>query len=434
MPLKKYFDKVKSRPDLQVILTNISWLFFDKILRMGVGVFITLYIARYLGTSQFGTLNYAMAFVAMFFPITTLGLDGATVRYLVNNTYPKDQILCTVFWLKLLGGVIALLMCMGSIYFFRYDDSITISLVAILASVGVIQAFNTIDIWFQSQVQSKYTVIAKNTAFILASVLNIILIQGDFPLITFAIATLVEAVLGAFGLIIFFSFQGHTIKLAQWSTSLAKKLLLESWPLILSGLSVMLYMKIDQLMLGEMIGDKAVGIYSAAARISEAWYFIPVAISSSMAPSIFAAKKISEELYYAKIKKLIRSMTFISILVTIPMTLLASFTISTLFGSEYAESGSILAVHIWASIFVFMGVATSTWFIAEGLNALSLQRTLLGAITNIILNFILIPHYQGMGAAIATVFSYAVSGFLGNILDVQTRGIFILQLKSLFFR
>jgi polysaccharide transporter, PST family len=401
---------------------------------MGVGVFITLYIARYLGTSKFGTLNYATAFVAMFFPITTLGLDGATIRYLVNNTYPKNQVLCTVFWLKLLGGLVALFICVGGIYLFRPNDSITISLVAILASVGVIQAFNTIDIWFQSQVQSKYTVIAKNTAFILASALNIILIRGNFPLTTFAVATLVEAVLGAFGLIIFFSFQGHTIKLSQWSTSLAKKLLLESWPLILSGLSVMLYMKIDQLMLGEMIGDKAVGIYSAAARISEAWYFIPMAISSSTAPSIFAAKKTSEELYYAKIKKLIRSMTFISIIVTIPMTVSAGFLMSTLFGSEYAESGSILAVHIWASIFVFMGVATSTWFIAEGLNALSLQRTLLGAITNIILNFILIPHYQGMGAAIATVISYAVSGFLANVLNVKTRGIFMLQLKSLAFR
>jgi polysaccharide transporter, PST family len=434
MPLKKYFDKVKSRPDLQVILTNISWLFFDKVLRMGVGVFITLYIARYLGTSQFGTLNYATAFVAMFFPITTLGLDGASIRYLVNNIYPKEQILCTVLWLKLLGGLIALLMCMCGIYFFRPNDSITISLVAILASVGVIQAFNTIDIWFQSQVQSKYTVIAKNTAFILASVLNIILIQGNFPLITFAIATLLEAVLGAFGLIICFSLQGHTINLSKWSTSLAKNLLLESWPLILSGLSVMMYLKIDQLMLGEMIGDKAVGVYSAAARISEAWYFIPVAISSSTAPSIFAAKKISEELYYTKIKKIIRSMTFISIIVTVPMTLLSGFTISTLFGREYSESGSILAVHIWASIFVFMGTATSTWFIAEGLNALSLQRTLLGAITNIILNLILIPHYQGMGAAIATVISYAISGFFANALNIKTREIFILQLKSLAFR
>lgn len=415
------------------MIANIGWLFFDKILRMGVGLYIILYIARYLGASQFGMLNYATAFAAMFAPIATLGLDGVVIRYLVNDSSSKVQILSTVFWLKLIGSLVAFLLSIGGIYLARPNDPLTISLVAILSGVGVLQTFDTIDIWFQSQVQSKYTVVAKNTAFVFTTLVRIWLIESKAPLMAFVMSGLLEGGLGALGLIAIFKLKGNAIQFMSWSMPLAKKLLQESWPLILSGLSIMIYMRIDQIMLGEMIGEKAVGIYSAATRISEIWYFIPMAITSSITPSIYAAKKISEELYYQRIQQFMRLMVFIPVVIAIPMTFLSNGIVTTLFGNEYVESGHILAIHIWAAIFVFMGVSASPWFIAEELNHLSFPKTLLGGITNVILNFVLIPHYQGMGAAIATVLSYGISAFLSNSLDTRTRKIFIIQVKSLCF-
>jgi polysaccharide transporter, PST family len=430
--VKSYLNKVRNRPDLHIIMTNIGWLFIDKILRMGVGLYITLYITRYLGVSQFGTFNYATAFAGMFAPIATLGLDNIVVHYIVNDSSSKAQILPTVFWLKLIGSLISLFLSVGGIYLFRPNDSLTIWLVAILAGVGVIQTFDMIDIWFQSQVQSKYTVIAKNIAFILTSLVRIGLIWSKAALIAFAMTGILEAGLGALGLVILFKAKGNTIQLLQWSTPLAKKLLRESWPLILSGISIMIYMRIDQIMLGEMIGAKAVGIYSAATRISEIWYFIPMAITSSVAPSIYAAKKISEEVYYRKVQQFMRLMVLLSVMIAIPMTFLSGSIVTSLFGNEYIESGHILAIHIWAAVFVFMGVATSPWFIAEELNHLSLPKTFLGGILNIILNLILIPSYGGMGASVATVISQAVASFFANLITPETRKIFNIQLKSLF--
>jgi polysaccharide transporter, PST family len=429
--VKLYLDKFRNRPNLQIVIANIGWLFLDKIVRMGVGLYITLYIARYLGASQFGTFNYAIAFAAMFSPIATLGLDAVVIRYLVNDVSFKQQILPTVFWLKLIGSLGALFLSVAGIYLFRHNDSLTISLVSILAGVGVVQTFDTIDIWFQSQVESKYTVVAKNSAFILTAILRVMLIESKAPLIAFAIAGLVEAGLGALGLVILFKARGNTINLLQGDTSLAKKLLQESWPLILTGLSIMIYMRIDQIMLGQMIGEKAVGIYSAATRISEIWYFIPMAIASSIAPSIYAAKKISEQVYYQKIEKFIRLMVFASIIIAIPMTFLSGFIVTTIFGSEYVEAGGILAVHIWAAVFVFMGVATSPWFNAEELNHLSFHRTFLGALINVGLNLVLIPAYGGIGASIATVISQAFASFLSNIISPKTRVIFKVQLRAL---
>lgn len=190
-------------------------------------------------------------------------------------------------------------------------------------------------------------------------------------------------------------------------------------------------MKIDQVMLGEMVGKDAVGIYSAAVRISEVWYFIPTAIVSSATPSIYTAKDKSEELYYQRIEKLLRLLILVSIAIAVPMTFLSGTIITILFGNNYLEAGSILAIHIWASLFVFMGVATSPWFIAEGLTHLSFRRTLVGAIINVVLNLFLIPTYAGLGAAIATVISYAFAAFLMNALHPITNKLFIIQLKSL---
>ncbi|MFM6509440.1 MAG: flippase, partial [Dolichospermum sp.] len=279
----------------------------------------------------------------------------------------------------------------------------------------------------------KYTVIAKNTAFVITALVKVALISFHAPLIAFAWAALGEVSLGAIGLIISYRVRGYSPWLWPWSLPLAKTLLTESWPLILSGLAIMVYVKIDQIMLGQMIGDKAVGLYSAATRISEVWYFIPMAMASSVSPAIYAAKEVSESLFYRRIEQFLRLLSWLSIVVAVPMSFLSGTIITVLFGKSYEASASILAIHVWASLFVFMGVGASPWFIAEGLTKLSFQRTLLGAITNVLLNLILIPMYAGVGASIATVISYGVGSVFANAMDSRTRIIFNFQMKSLVF-
>jgi PST family polysaccharide transporter len=428
---KKKLSFLKSSDRLRKIIANTGWLFADRILRMGVGLFVGVWVARYLGVQQFGVFNYATAFVALFSTLSTLGLDAIVVRSIVREPEKRAEILGTAFWLKLFGGVTALVLAVGSIIVVRHDDQLTISLVAILSSVGIFQAFDTIDLWFQSQVQSKYTVIAKNTAFVITALVKVALISFHAPLIAFAWAGLGEVSLGAIGLIISYRVRGYSPWLWPWSSPLAKTLLKESWPLILSGVTIMIYMRIDQIMLGQMIGDKAVGLYSAATRISEVWYFIPMAMASSVSPTIYAAKEVSESLYYRRIEQFLRLLSWLSIVLAVPMSFLSGTIITVLFGKSYEASASILAIHIWASLFVFMGVGTSSWFIAEGLTQFALRRTIIGAITNVFLNIFLIPAYGGVGAAIATVISQAFASFLSNATHPKTRKIFNLQVKSL---
>ena len=425
------FLQFKSRPQLRAIIANTGWLFGDRILRMGAGLVVGVWVARYLGVQQYGLFNYALAFVTLFTPVFTLGLDDVVTRHLVHKSSNSDEILGTTFWLKLLGGVVSVLLAVGCMVFSDDSEPLKISLVVILAMAGIFRASDTIELWFQSQVQSKYTVIAKNAAYLLNTFIKIALILTNAPLLSFAWVTLAEFVMSAIGLAIIYQVKVSSLWLWRWNFSTAKRLLKESLPLIFSGFAIMIFMKIDQIMLGQMVGNTEVGIYSAAVRISEIWYFIPTTIVSSVAPSIYKAKEESEILYYKRIAQLLRLLGCIALLISLPMTFLSGNIIVGMFGTQFVEAGPILAVHIWTSLFVFMGVATSPWFIAEGLNNVSLGKTLLGAILNVILNFLLIPEYKGMGAAIATIISQAVAAFVSNAFDKRTHKLFKIQLQSI---
>lgn len=218
----KNLSKLKSRSGLRAIIANTSWLFADRILRMGASLVVGVWIARYLGVQQYGVFNYALAFVTLFSPIFTLGLDDVVVRHLVRQSSNKEEILGTTFWLKLLGGIASVLLAVSTMFFLGEQETLKIWLVAILAMAGIFRAADTIELWFQSQVQSKYTVIAKNTAFLLNSAIKIGLILTKAPLLAFAWVTLAEFAMSAIGLLIVYQVKGSSLWLWRWSFLLPK--------------------------------------------------------------------------------------------------------------------------------------------------------------------------------------------------------------------
>ena len=425
----------KLSPNLRKILGNTGWLFTEKIVQMVLGLLVGVWITRYLGPERFGRFNYAIAVVGLFIPFAKLGLDNIVIRNLARDSSNKDETLGTAFVLKLIGSSLAFFVTLGVITFSTPSDSFhyreMLWLVGIVASGTLIQSFEIIDYWFQSQIQSKYSVLARNTAYVLMNGVKIILIQLKAPLIIFAIAMVAEYLLSAIGLMIAYQFQGHLMKSWRVNFTLAKSLLKDSWPLILSGIVIMIYMRIDQVMLGRMVGEKSVGIYSAAVKISELWYFVPGAIVNSVFPSIVQAKEISEEIYYKRLQKLLTAVSILAYAVAIPVTFLAPQIVTLIYGQKYAEAGNILNIHIWAGLFVSLGVARETWITTEGLMKFSAITAATGAAVNIVLNYFLIPQYGGLGAAIATVIAQIIAAYAVGAIYPPTRKIFIQQTKAI---
>ena len=404
-------SRIEHRPSLLKVLSNIGWLFADKVLRMGVGLLVGVWVARYLGPEQFGLLNYAMAFVALFGAIGTLGLNGIVVRDLVKEPENANAILGTTFFLQALGGLLAFALAIIAVRFARPEDALAKLMVAVLGFVMVFKSTEVVKYWFESQVQSKYTVWVENGTFLLIAAVKVALILNEASLMIFVRVAFVEGAMVAVGLLVMYGWRGG--RLGAWRVHylLVKTLLNDSWPLILSGLAVMVYMRIDQIMIGQMLGDEAVGIYSAAVRISEVWYFIPIAVTASVFPSIIEAKKQSEALYRQRLQKLYDLMVILALIVAIPMMFLSDYVIGVLYGLAYVKSGTVLAISIWAGIFVFLGSACGNYARIENMTVYSLYQTVIGMVMNIILNILLIPVWGEIGAAIATVISYACATF-----------------------
>lgn len=428
--------RIEHRPELQKALTNTGWLFGDQILRMGVGLLVGVWIARYLGPEQFGLLNYAMAFVALFGAVASLGLNDIVVRDLVKEPDDANTTLGTAFLLQFVGGLLAFGLAVVAISFARPDDDLSKLMVAVLGFVMVFKSTEVVKYWFGSQIESKYVVWVESGVIFILALIKVGLILAQASLISFVWAAFAEGLLVAVGLLGVYAWRGGILGVWRVSCGRAKTLFNDSWPLMLSGLAVLVYMRIDQIMLGQMLGDEAVGIYSAAVRISEVCYVIPIVIVASVFPAIVEAKKQSEALYYQRLQKLYDLMVLLALAIAIPMTFLSNWLVLLVFGEDYAQAGVVLALHIWTGVFVFLGVASGRWYLIENLQMLVFYRTFGGAVINILANLLLIPKYGILGAAMGTVLSQMAAAYVFDYMSSKTRNVFWMKTKSLlpFFR
>ena len=425
------FKSLKNHQGFMKYFKNTSWLFGEKILRMFVGLFVGIWIARYLGPEQFGLLSYASSFVGLFTAFATLGLDSIVIRELVKDETKRDLLIGTAFWLKLFGAIVVLLILALAVQF-TSNDQFTNTLIFIIASATVFQSFNVIDFYFQSKVLSKYVVYANIISLFVSSVLKIVLILNEAPLIAFAWVMLFDAFVLACGYIYFYLHRHLSFRAWKFHRTTATSLFKDSWPLMFSWMFVAVFMKIDQIMIKEMLDAEAVGQYAAAVRLSEAWYFVPAAIVMSLFPAIINAKKQSEKLYYTRLQKLYDLMVWMAITIALIMTFLSDWIVNLLYGEAYYEAGTVLMIHIWAGVFVFLGLAFGKYLTTENLTKKALYRTSLGALLNIMFNFVLIPKYGINGAAIATLIGNLVAHYVYDFFDRDLRGQLVMKTKSFF--
>jgi len=415
---KKYFN-------------NTSWLFFEKIIRVVLGAFVIISITNYLGPKNFGIYSYVLSFTGLFTAIATLGLDSILLRELVKKPDLRNDLLGSSFILKLVGAIFSILLLAIAIIFTSHT-SLTNLLIFIIAATPIFQTLNIIDFFFQSKVQSKNSVIVQSTSFIITSIIKLLLIYFEASLISFVIFTTFEYLFLAIGYIVMY--KSKSLKIFSWrfNKNIAKTLLIDSWPLMLSGIVITIYMKIDQVMIKQMLNDSEVGFYASAVRLCEAWYFLPMIITTSLFPAIIYAKKVSENLYKNRMQKLYDLLAWSSIGIAVITTFLAKDVILILYSPEFTPAVSVLIIYIWAGVAVFLGVANSQYLIAENFTKISFYKTFLGMIINVILNLILIPFYGITGAAVATLVSYSAATF-SIFFTKATREQSLMMFKAILF-
>jgi len=431
--LKLGLQQVLNHQGIRRYGANTLWLFAEQVLRMVAGFLVGVWVARYLGPERFGLLSYALAFVSIFQRIAKLGLDGIVVRDLVQEPEKRDVYLGTSFWLKFIGGVITFFI-IAIILFIQSIPTSNLftetNIYILIIAFGIIsQSFEVIDFYYQATVQAKYISIRRIIQLILSSIIKIFLVLTGADLIWFVLVSLFDIIsLSIMGWLIYRS-QGLPNFVRYFDIEIGKKLLKDSWPLLLSSIATSIYMRIDQVMIKNMLGDREVGLYSAAMRLVEVWYFIPMIITQSVFPAIVSRYNDKQE-FYRRLIILSAVMGYLGLFLSIILSLSSYFLIKILYGEKFLDAASILSIMSFI-IFIFFWMSGISRRQAIDMQKFALFATILSAISNIILNLIFIPLYGVEGAAVVSVLNQFISGPFFAFVHPKFRENFYIVLKGL---
>ena len=383
-------------------------MFFAKILSLIVSFFSVAYVVRGLGPANYGQLSFSVSFVSIFSFIATLGIDQVLYRDLIKYPEKKDVYLGTSFMLKMLAGFISVLICLFTAYFAQYEF-ITFLLIAITSLTFIFVPLQIIGIEFQSEVRSKYPSIISLFVVITLNILKILTIAFGKGIIYMAFISLFEPILIGTIYIVFRKMYYRKPLVWKYDDGIAKQLLRDSWPMMFASAFALIYARIDQVFIKHLIDVSSVGIYDAAVRITEAWYFIPNIIVISLLPAIINAKKVSETQYSNRLGNLTILLVTLSILVAIPVSLFSPFIMNLLYGASFVTGSTVLSIYIWSGIGTSLSNLVTNYLIAENQRRIIFISTLVSMISNVILNIIFIPKYGIVGSAWATFFSYMIT-------------------------
>jgi len=417
---------------------NTSWLFVDRVVRLGTVLITSIFITRYLGPELFGQLNYASAFVGIFFALTSMGLDDILIRDLVRRPDRRDQLLGTAAMIKL-GGAVVLFITVMALAFIKQLDSLKILMILLIASAEFLKPLAVVEQYFYSQVKGRTAAKVNIVQTLISSVFRLGLIMVHASLVWFAWAYIVEMTVAVVGYLIAYKGMGLTWRNWRFSKHTALYLLKQSWPLVIFGLALYVQAKIDQVMigdilrksLGEAVADAEVGQYSAALKMIEALGFVPGIIVASLAPAITRARAQDRKLYEDRLVNQYRLMFILFLVVSVPLYFVAEPIMVLLFGEEFRMAGYLLSLFAIRLFFTNMGVAKSSFITNESLFKYSLVTAVVGATLNITMNYLLIPTYQSIGAIWAMIGSFFVSIFLVDLFFKDARPNFWWMMKGI---
>lgn len=427
-------ERLIQKENIVKILANTFWLISDRVIRMVVALVVGAWIARYLSPDNYGKLNNALAYVTLFGSFATLGFDSILIREIVKNPDDKNRLMGSAFYLRTIAGCLTYLLTIVFVLLLRSDaqSEDTRWLVYIIGLGIVFQSFDVIDLYFQSQVKAKYTVFAKNTAFLIVSGIKVVLILTGASLMFLAWAWLLEMVFNALGLIVVYSRRGERVKnwTSSWTTM--KYLIVEGFGFYIAYISTLLYMKADQIMIGSMLDNYSAGLFAASTKLYEIPFTLLLIIGSSVFPSLIHVHQQNEDLFYKRMGQITGLVSIGGLLVIVATWLFGEWGIKLFFGEAYLSSYGILCIQMVGLYFLCLGVLRSSFLsIVSGQKILMLS-TAFAALFNIVANYFLIPAMGTKGAALATVITQFISLVLINAFFSQTKRFWHMQIQAVF--
>ena len=412
-----FISKLKKRE-----FNNIKHLLFSYILKYIIGLFINIWIVRGLGEENFGIFSYVTSLSGIFSIISTFGLQTVVITSILNSKNKEEGlVISNSFLISVVTGIIAAIFQISFVLYYNFSEKTVILLCLINLIIYFFDTFKILTYYYESKVESAKVAKINNISFIICTFCRVIILYKGLNFYYLAFSYVLDYIITAFLLYFTFPIEIFSLKKIRYNKIIFLNIINQSLPFLFSGLVINFFMKIDLIMIKNLMNNKQAGIFASSVRLTEIWYFIPGVIQSTFFPSLFDSKE-NPELYKRKILKLYKLMIYFALFIIIITLTFGKFIIIKLFGSSYTEAFEPLKIHIWALLFVSISVIRNSKLFAMGLSKIFFQITLIGAILNFILCFILIKQFGVIGASIATVFSYFIISYGLNIFYKDLRG------------
>ncbi|MBR4783372.1 MAG: flippase [Bacteroidaceae bacterium] len=412
------------------IVNNLLWATGGKVINLVGSLVLGIIVARYLGAEQYGLMNYVISYAFLFQTLASFGLDSIEVREESAGKVPYTTIIGTAFWLKVLFGGVCILLSVGTAVVMG-ESAYTIGLIALYSCYIVFNSFIVIRNYFTSLVLNKYIVLSEIFRTFVGIAIKLTMWALDCSLTWFVAAFAFDYVLLAGGYI---SSYRHKIgRLSEWkfSSSYARFMLKESFPLLLTNAAVIIYQRIDQVMIGNMVSKADVGYFSVAAKFVEAMIFVPTTIAHTISPVLVQLLGSNREAYEVKVQQYLNISVWISILCSVGVSLVAYWLVLYTFGTLYLPAVAILQVLAFKMASASVSAAAGTMIIVERLQKWVFFRDILGCIVCISLNWLLLPRYGAIAAAFVAIAANLAAGYISDLLIPAYRHIFRRQTKAL---
>lgn len=415
-----------------MVIKNVYWAMLGKIVNVLSGLFVGILVARYLGPENFGVMNYVISYVTLFSILANFGLDNIEIRELSRKETDQNTILGTAFIVRLIFSVITILLILVTLLAFE-SDRFTFWMVLVYSSSLLLNTFNVIRNYFTSIVLNEYVVKTEITRTVVGAGIKIVLLIYQFSLAWFIIAITFDFLLIATGYIISYRRKAGSIKKWSFDRNLALYLIKESFPLLLSGTAVIIYQKVDQVMIRNMIDNAALGQFSVASRITELVIFIPMVIAQTVTPLLVKLHNGNTEIYKQKRQQFMDLMVWSALGFSVIMSLIAAPLIKILFGSNYLNAIPVLQIMSWKAVFMALFAASGQIIVVEHRQQYSAIRNLIGCFISVMLNLLLIPLWGIIGSALATVITYSFSGYFSHFFIKPYNYLIRIQSFSIIF-
>ncbi len=409
------------------IAKNTGVIIVGDVLGKMISLVVVIYLARYLGSIGFGKYSFIFAYVSLFRILGDLGIDTIIVREISRDASKKDIYIGNAIVMKALLSAFAFISSILVISALGYP-LLTRELVFIYSITLLFAASSPFADMFQVELRMEYATFIRIITQMLSAVFVLLVIIFERGLVALFILLVLSSFLGVL-LTLYYSKQFTRPKF-ELNFGLWNMIIRASIPLAFSSIFIVIYHKIDIVMLSMMKGDEVVGYYSAAYGLAGTLGIIPSAFAVSIYPLMSEYFASSKESLIKMYERSCKYMMSLGIPIAVGTTLLSHRIIPFIYGKEFAPAIPALSILIWAEAFIFVNVILYT-----ALNSINMQKingytSFLLVIVNISLNLILIPRFSFIGASLATVFTEGVGFGIGSFVLYKQFYKFYLPIKS----